>query len=62
MWNLKTKTNEQTIKETNEKNRPLNTKNKLVVIRGGVGRNIDKIGEVDLEIQTSNYKINKSQS
>ena len=43
------------------RNRPTNTKNKLVVARReGVGR-MGEIGEGDKEVLMSNYKINKSQ-
>ena len=48
MWNLRNKTNEQIIKETNKKTRLLNIENKVVVLpegrwTGGMG----EIGEGD---------------
>ena len=43
-------------------NRLINTENKLVAARGEVGRGkVGKIGERDSAVQTSSYKISKSQ-
>ena len=57
MWNLKNKTNEQTIQN---RNRLIDTENNLVVTRGeGVGRGMGKI-QKEIKIQKYSYKINKT--
>lgn len=51
--------NEQTSKQTESRNRPINTKNKLMVLREG-GR-VDKMGEGEWLIQATGYGMNNSQ-
>ena len=57
MWNLKTNTNEQT-KEN--KTKIIDTENKMVFARGEWWWGEGETGEEGQEVQTSNYKINKS--
>ena len=53
MWNLKSKTNEQTTKTD------INTENKHGCKKGR--RGMGNIGEGDYEVQTFSYKLSKSQ-
>ena len=55
LWNLKKKTNKATHQN---RHRPIDTENKLVVARGKRGGRTDNIGK---GVQTPNCKINKSQ-
>ena len=52
MWNLKSKTNEQT--KQNRK-RLIHTEHKLFVARDVRGEGINKIGKGDKEVLTSSY-------
>ena len=45
MWNLRNKTHEQRTQRDKQKNKTLNTKNKLTVVKGEEGVGIGEIGE-----------------
>ena len=59
MWNLKNKTNKQIKWTKYNRNRLINREQ--VVARGETEQGGCRIGEGDWEVQTSRYKINKSQ-
>ena len=48
------------VESKKQKYKLVDTENRLVVARGG-GRRVGKMGEGGQKVQTSSYKINKSQ-